>query len=791
MDDVRSVYLKMLWQKTEKSILKEYPAVQEFELEPFHLVNAYLVRRAIEHKINTLFLVPGKDYRNAYHTPTLLMLAIETFLKNWVENSYEIEEGDVLLEPNGSTRKIISKSRNEFHWKRLDSANSRGRMTEMQARKYPIITGDWRQTKLKTKLKTYKSFFMELFSCREDEIPYKFREKTLVIASKKVTNELKKISLKGKSVYKSFPFEYVWQKRDGSIGRDCNLPIEPLIYITTDFELAKDHLLSSINENIETLVLIGSSQYRDNIPSLTNALNRHQIKSVILVGSEDVDHLPDLHKWRWYAPEINLLNGQENKSIEINPVESDEIELALQSTSFAIKAIEDDYEIMLSSLNKHLRGFSKIIVPSTDSRLNQLAQQAWGQFNLEGKEIVSDAFYEASYDDEDTENWPVIQEQFERLFKAVIRSRDKIQALKEHRQIKHIVVPKNQIEAWQSEGKTLGKVKFISFPEFKNLQTKKPSSVAFFGFYGMEHFKAMTKSPHYCWLLLNPHEKDFFQLCQTKYENSLLAELKSDWRKKLSDVEFEMPPKEESLSDLLKRFVENGLSEANVYSQDAKDYELLIRFENGEEKASYSNHRFLVKNGNGYQEMDANFLKKGDTVVEYNNIEKEKLYEVALQADATDVFSKIEESSSIWKDALRNHFLKTRLDEDTYHQKLKNLGLKVSIGTFRRWLRPNCPVRFPQREKDLHAIRLMVNNPLLNAKLGKIFQYRANYKSIMIALGQGLSDETTTYLKTGQKGKMFRQFSGKQIQSILNHNIQHKTISQINVIKNGQPIPSI
>ncbi len=218
---------------------------------------------------------------------------------------------------------------------------------------------------------------------------------------------------------------------------------------------------------------------------------------------------------------------------------------------------------------------------------------------------------------------------------------------------------------------------------------------------------------------------------------------------------------------------------------------MLIRFENGEEKAVYSNQRFLVKNSNGYKEIAANFLKKGDTVIEYNNTEKEKLYEVAMQADTTDVFSKIEESSSIWKDELRYHFQKTRLEEEAYHQKLKNLGLKVSLGTFRSWLHPNCLVRFPQREKDLHAIRGMTNSHLLNAKLGEIFQYRANYKSIMIALGQGLSDETTTFLKSGQKGKMFRQFSDKQIQSILDHNIQHKTISQINVINNGQPIPSM
>ncbi len=545
MDDVRSTYLKMLWQKTEQSVLKEYPAVQEFGLEPFHLVNAYLVRRAIEYKINSLFLLPGKDYRSAYHTPTLLMLAIETFLKNWVENHYEIEEGDVLLETNGSTRKIISKFENEFHWKRLDGANTRGRMTEMQARKYPIITGDWRQSKLKTKPKAYKSFFMELFGCPENEIPYKFREKTLVIASKKVTEELKRISLKGKSVYKSFPFEYIWQKRDGSIGRDCNLPIEPLIYITNDFELAKDHLLSSSHEKIETVVLVGSSQYRDNIPNLTNALNRHQIKSVILVGSEDVDYLPNLHKWRWYAPEINLLNGQENKSIEVVTTESDEIRLALESTSFAIKAIEEDYEIMLPGLNKHLRDFSKIIVPNADSRLNQLAQQTWERFELEGNEIVSNAFYEVGYYDEDAENWPVLLGQFERLYEAVVRSRDKFQALKEHGGITHIVVSKNQVEAWETEVKKLGKVKFISFADFKKLHTKKPSSVGFIGFYGMQQLRTMLKSLHRCILFLYPHEEDFFKLCQTKYENSLLAELKSDWRKKLSDVVFEMPPKEE------------------------------------------------------------------------------------------------------------------------------------------------------------------------------------------------------------------------------------------------------
>lgn len=790
MEEIRSIYLEKLRQKAEQTILEEYPPMQNFGFEPFLLVNTYLMRQAIEHKINTLFRLPRKDYRSAYHTPTLLMLALETFLKNWVEHNYEIEVGDVLLEANGGTRKIISKNNGMYQWKKLDKSNSTGEnMSESQARKYPIITGDWRETKLKTKLKPYKSFFMELFHCPENEIPYKFREKTLVIASKKVTDELKRFSVKGRSVYKSFPFEYLWQKRDGSIGWDCNLPIEPMIYITNDFELAQNQLLSSKDQHIETVVLIGSSQYRDNIPNITNALNRQQVKSVILIGNDDINHLPDLHKWRWYAPEISLLNGQEVKPIDVFTVDSPEIEMALESTSFAIKFIEEKYEILLSGLNYHLRNFTRLVLPNAESRLNQLAQQTWEQFKLEGAELVNNAFYEMGYYDEGEENWPVIQKQFERLYGAAVGSNDKFQELKKSGVFTHIVTSKNQIEAWKSEEKALSKAKFISFAEFKNLQTKKPSSVAFLGFYGMEHLKTMTKSPHHCSLFLYPPEEAYFELCKTRYENQLLTELKSDWRRKLSNVVFEIPPKEETLTDLLQRFAESDKTDGKEYSHEGKEHELMIRFENGDEKSVHSSQRFLVKNQSGYQEIAANFLEKGDTVIEYNNTEKEKLYEVALQADVTDVFSKIEQNSSIWKNALRYHFQKTRLGEEAYYQKLKNLGLKVSLGTFRGWLRPNSPVRFPQIEKDLHAIRGMVNDPLLNAKLGEIFQFSAKHKSIKISLGHGLSDETTNYLKSGKKGKIFSQFSDRQIQSILDHNIQHKAISQINVINNnGQPI---
>jgi hypothetical protein len=613
----------------------------------------------------------------------------------------------------------------------------------------------------------------------------------LVIASKKVTDELKSYSLKGISVNKSFPFEYLWQKRDGSIGRDSNLPIEPMIYITNDFELAQNQLLSSKEQHIETVVLIGSSQYRDNIPNITNALNRQQVMSVILIGSDDIDHLPDLHKWRWYAPEISLLNGQEVKSIDVIPVDSPEIEMALESTTFAIKAIEEDFEILLPGLNQYLRNFTKLVIPNAESRLNQFALQTWEQFKLEGAEIVKNAFYEMGYYDEDEENWPIILHQFERLFEAVIGSSGKVQELKKSGVITHIVVPKNQIEAWEGEEKVLGKVKFISFSEFKNLLTKKPSSLAFFGFYGIEHLKTMTKSPHHCTLFLNPHEVAFFELCKTRYENHLLAELKSEWRRKLSDIVFEIPPKEETLSDLLQRFAESDKTDGKEYSHEGKEHELMIRFETGDERTTHSGHRFLLKNKNSYQEIPAYMLKKGDVVIEYFNTEKEKLYEAALNADATDIFSKIEECSLIWKDALKYHFQTSRLAEEVYHQKLKNLGLKVSLGTFRNWLHPNCLVRFPQREKDLHAIRVLVNNPLLNAKLGDIFQFRSKHKSIMIALGHGLSDETTNYLKSGKKGKIFSQFSDRQIQSILDHNIQDKTISQINVISNnGQPIPN-
>jgi hypothetical protein len=289
---------------------------------------------------------------------------------------------------------------------------------------------------------------------------------------------------------------------------------------------------------------------------------------------------------------------------------------------------------------------------------------------------------------------------------------------------------------------------------------------------------------------LSEEENNFYKKCLNRFVKDTNTELKSSERQNISEIPFIETETEEEISDLMNRLfekyekIEKDIDNINDY-RVSLIYELA--FDNDNEILQLDeNKTVLLKIDNKEREEKVKHLKIGDEIRVYGNTSKKELYNLALKYDANGLMTEIERFSKIWKEELIKYSSKNLKLEKTLEE-LKNNGLSINNEfTLKNWLNISGSVKFPQKLKDLYAIKRTVDSQTLNNEIENVKKYRRVYNGIMIAIGRNLSDEISDYIKTNKKGKLLSNFTNAQIQQFVNQNAKLRKVNSIKIISDEQ-----
>lgn len=290
-------------------------------------------------------------------------------------------------------------------------------------------------------------------------------------------------------------------------------------------------------------------------------------------------------------------------------------------------------------------------------------------------------------------------------------------------------------------------------------------------------------------LFLYDFEENLYKDCINKYKSKLEEELLSDDRFFISGIKYECPtPIPVSISQALQNIIDR--------TKDWNDKE----YDNNIDDPDESSNEFISYQIEYEDIADSDYLKSTDTVFdEKNNLikvnrlkvgNKIRVYKIdfgeillnSAMEFQTEVFVEIEKHSRLWKDSLKELYLKTyRTDIDHLHSHLKGHGVKVKSSTvLNNWIHGT--TKFPQRDKALKAIYELSKDIKLGASVGMILKSKKIYNSTMISLGKDLKDEIKNFLVEGKVGEIMEKnnITPDTLRKVIEEQMPVKKIRNIN-----------
>lgn len=785
MKDVRK-YIEILTEFAERK-LKTHFQIEKLELDNFETINSYLIYQTIKEnkkQKNTLIYVPDKETKSQFYIPAIFTLALYNFIDNYLDDSTNYAKGDI-IQKKGQRYEINKISTSHIELIKKDKCNTKITIKPNAVKSYIITTANLKNRQVKLKFDFYRDFFNDMLAVGDKEIPSKFKYKSVIVTDKSIEKELKKHTIKEKSIHKAFPFQYITK----SGKKTDNLPIDPMIYIVNDYETARKQIFDK-GIKVRNITIIGSNKYKDCHLEISEDLNNKRIENCLMIGSADISEhsIPNLLKWKWTLPELDFFNYFTTYPINKILVENDEFSNYLKDFDFLIAQIENDYGINLKELYKFVRNLFPIIIPSDQSRLITQLDNSLIYFKKEGKDIVETAFYEIDeYDYE--EIWDDILEKFNSLIDCKKDSRAKSKILLEFNRIDYLVVPKEYLGFWSEEVNKNIIRNIISFKDFENLD-KANKTIVFLGFFGYNHLKSMMYNANRISIILYPQEKEHFDSNFNRLKRETYFEIKNSDRTAISGISFKETEKVENISELISRLFEQD--DKDKINPDYSEFHTsnIIKeftFENDSDVLELAENKTVLLKINLKERFEkVKNLRIGDKIRVYDNSSKEELYQVALEFDTDGKFAKIEEFSKLWKNELKTFSLKYD-SLNILLDNLKNKGLSITTeSTLKNWIKAESNVKFPQKQKDLLVLKKEINSDYLNENFGEIRKSRSAYNGIMIALGRDFSDEISDYIQIKKKGELLKQFSEKQIQQFVDQNARERIIKSIKVAANEE-----
>ena len=571
--------------------------------------------------------------------------------------------------------------------------------------------------------------------------------------------------------HKAIPYRYL--TKDGKA--EDNLPINPLIYIASDYQAIREHIFDK-GEQLELVIFF--DKYND-ADTISKDIRQGKLKKCLFIGEDECQIKHDnLLTWRWTPEECRYFYPQDFPMAEILPiyVQNRELLKAIQKFIEDIEEIEQQYIIQLSALKYYAKRALLTVVPEID--------------NISIKEFLFDDLYSAGLDTEEIDEYAeLFEDSYQDIFKQIQYSNNSkaitIETLNKSNVFKtnfdYLIVSKQHKDSWQQ---LLPDKKILTYREWQKNKGKQ-KKVLFLGLYGYTHYKTMQNSHDSISILIyaDSEEQNAFEYYQEKYKLELDNEYHSEDREKLSGINYPIPriKKEQTINE-------------SVFFEDIKREDIIAKLRNNEREEVFKKFIFkdnpeeilaisryvLIKENDNLTRIRLSNVREGDEIGIYDNINKDKLDSVATEQQK-QVINKCKEYAKQWKEALFQLYRSNYFNaEEKLLADLKNKGADIThINTLNRWLDRNDKMLFPTKTKNLTAIIELVNDNSLNEKSKEIHKARRLYRSITIALGQDFSHAITTYITSNQKTELLKRFSDADIQKILKENIPIKKVVKI------------
>src|SRR5690606_28293270 len=282
-------------------------------------------------------------------------------------------------------------------------------------------------------------------------------------------------------------------------------------------------------------------------------------------------------------------------------------------------------------------------------------------------------------------------------------------------------------------------------------------------------------------ILCYTEEAKVLQMYLQGFQREDETELRSVQREQLCGLKYPETPNinTENIDEWIKHL--NGLDEQKYTRADEQRYEIV--FDDESKTVERESKKVFVDE---YEELykEINQLKKGDKVRIYRNPDKETLHDIIKMTDEEELFTRVDNFSLLWKNALRNHFSNKGADYhfELFFEELKENGLSVSKVTLEMWLRDDCKIKFPQERRDILAIIKTVGNAELNNNIGVVIALKKEYHGRLNKAGRNFSNEIDHYILTKEKGKMLDWLSDEHIEHIVSNGAPLRTIKNIQLI---------
>jgi len=289
-------------------------------------------------------------------------------------------------------------------------------------------------------------------------------------------------------------------------------------------------------------------------------------------------------------------------------------------------------------------------------------------------------------------------------------------------------------------------------------------------------------------LFLYDFEECLYNVCVNNYKSKLEEELQSEDRFFISGIKYEVPaPIPVSISQTLQNIIDRTKDwnekefDNNIDDPDESSNEYIsfqIQYE------GFSDIDILKSTDTVFDErnnlMKVNKLKVGDKIRVYKIDFGEILLNTAMEFQS-DIFNVIEKHSQLWKEALKELYLKIyKANIDHLHSHLRSHGVKVKSSTvLNNWIHGS--TKFPQRDKALKAIYELSKDIKLGASVGMILKSKKIYNSTMISLGRDLKEEIKNFLTDSIVGEILQKnnITPETLRKVIDEQMPLKKIKNI------------
>ena len=813
-------YLKVLIEHSKQSLNQTFNFQKE-NFSKFDMINAFLINQVLKSdRKNILITTPTKDRLNEFLLPTILTTSLHCLIQN-SNSEIELEVSDILVSkqdgkvstvkevnetsirilPLGKTKRINLENLSDYV---QISQKYADRLEEVKYSKKRIK--NFEATKLK-EIKEYSSI-LSYYNSTDIQLPLNNKNKVIIVASK---NEILE------KIPSCIPYQYV--NKSGKPYHDT--PFDPLLIIVNDFFTAKEFFIEK-GIPIDTIAFMGDTKYQQSISAISKAYREQKFNHCIFIGTQDIETSEyfEVLKWNWTLPELKFFNQQQYQNITPEIVNNAVLSAAVfQYTNF-IAETEKRYEnlINLKLLLKFICRIYPITAIGNENRIIERADEIYTSFESEAEKVFQDEYYNIDKDyQKDLEQLKSIMQN---IIYQIKNSNAKANWFKNAKNIDYIVVPKSIKNHCEKEiqNSVINKHKGITINSLENIANllKQPEQDANTDYIGLKNTKIITVSEffkkeydgkthlflslygngiyydillrkilsvnHKTKILCYTEEEQIMQKYLQGFQREYEKEYRSYYRELICEIKYPEIPNinNENIDDWIKHLIE--LDEQKQTRTDEQQYEIV--FEDGNITKERESRKVFV---DGYEELykEVRQLQKGDRVRIYHNPDKETLHDILKMTDEKELFSRVDEVSSLWREALREHYKSkwNGYEFENFYAELKENGLSVSSNTVQNWLNPSINIKFPQTLRDILAIAKTTNNKILNDNIKNLLKLKKEYNGRLNKAGRAFSEEIDHYILTKEKGKMLDWLSDKHIEQIVSDGAPLKTIKTIKIIE--------